>query len=130
MTYRPGLPPVLKGITLSIEDGEKIGVVGRLVISQLTRVFLMLFSRTGAGKSVSLQFHGRSILTIYKVTYHCPLSSSGVVFWLHQVGRVCKAILYYSLKLISLQSRYIKTWITRCTIENVHYSPGASVVPR
>ncbi|KZS94671.1 ABC protein [Sistotremastrum niveocremeum HHB9708] len=35
MRYRPGLPPVLKGISLSISEGEKIGVVGR----------------TGAGKS-------------------------------------------------------------------------------
>lgn len=29
MSYRPGLPPVLKGISMSIEHGEKIGVVGR-----------------------------------------------------------------------------------------------------
>jgi hypothetical protein len=29
MSYRPGLPPVLKGITLEIEGGTKIGVVGR-----------------------------------------------------------------------------------------------------
>ncbi|KAG8899627.1 hypothetical protein FRB99_006523 [Tulasnella sp. 403] len=35
MNYRPGLPPVLKGITLDIQGGERIGVVGR----------------TGAGKS-------------------------------------------------------------------------------
>ncbi|KAG9048922.1 hypothetical protein FS837_011659 [Tulasnella sp. UAMH 9824] len=35
MRYRPGLPPVLKGITMEIKGGEKIGVVGR----------------TGAGKS-------------------------------------------------------------------------------
>ncbi|GAA5902364.1 hypothetical protein JCM6882_000511 [Rhodosporidiobolus microsporus] len=35
MSYRPELPPVLKGLNLSIKPGEKIGVVGR----------------TGAGKS-------------------------------------------------------------------------------
>jgi ABC-type multidrug transport system fused ATPase/permease subunit len=35
MSYRPGLPNVLHGISLSIKAGEKIGVVGR----------------TGAGKS-------------------------------------------------------------------------------
>lgn len=35
MTYRPGLPPVLKGISMNIKGGEKIGIVGR----------------TGAGKS-------------------------------------------------------------------------------
>jgi ATP-binding cassette, subfamily C (CFTR/MRP), member 1 len=31
MSYRPGLPPVLKGISMHIKDGEKIGVVGRYV---------------------------------------------------------------------------------------------------
>ena len=29
MRYRPGLPLVIKGLTLSIRGGEKIGVVGR-----------------------------------------------------------------------------------------------------
>jgi ABC-type multidrug transport system fused ATPase/permease subunit len=29
MSYRPGLDPALKGITMSIRSGEKIGVVGR-----------------------------------------------------------------------------------------------------
>lgn len=31
MSYRPGLPNVLKGISLDIKGGEKIGVVGRCV---------------------------------------------------------------------------------------------------
>lgn len=35
MAYRPGLPPVLKGLSLDVRPGEKIGVIGR----------------TGAGKS-------------------------------------------------------------------------------
>ncbi|GAB1524453.1 hypothetical protein RhiTH_007607 [Rhizoctonia solani] len=35
MSYRPGLPPVLRGVSLHVRGGEKIGVVGR----------------TGAGKS-------------------------------------------------------------------------------
>ncbi|CAE6500425.1 unnamed protein product [Rhizoctonia solani] len=35
MSYRPGLPPVLRGVSLRVRGGEKIGVVGR----------------TGAGKS-------------------------------------------------------------------------------
>ncbi|KAK4055619.1 hypothetical protein OIV83_000165 [Microbotryomycetes sp. JL201] len=39
MRYRPELPPVLKGLSLSINAGEKIGVVGR----------------TGAGKSSIMQ---------------------------------------------------------------------------
>jgi ABC-type bacteriocin/lantibiotic exporter with double-glycine peptidase domain len=29
MKYRPELPPVLKGLSMSISPGEKIGVVGR-----------------------------------------------------------------------------------------------------
>lgn len=29
MRYRPGLPLVLKGLSLNISGGEKIGVVGR-----------------------------------------------------------------------------------------------------
>lgn len=29
MRYRPGLPLVLKGLSLSVKGGEKIGVVGR-----------------------------------------------------------------------------------------------------
>lgn len=29
MQYRPGLPFVLKGLSLSIKGGEKVGVVGR-----------------------------------------------------------------------------------------------------
>ncbi|TRM64251.1 P-loop containing nucleoside triphosphate hydrolase protein [Schizophyllum amplum] len=35
MQYRPELPPVIKGVTMKVADGEKIGIVGR----------------TGAGKS-------------------------------------------------------------------------------
>lgn len=29
MRYRPSLPPVLKGLSLSVRSGEKIGIVGR-----------------------------------------------------------------------------------------------------
>ena len=29
LNYRPGLPPVLKGISMAVEAGEKIGIVGR-----------------------------------------------------------------------------------------------------
>ncbi|WWC98842.1 hypothetical protein V866_005735 [Kwoniella sp. B9012] len=29
MSYRPGLPPVLKGLSLSVRTGEKIGIIGR-----------------------------------------------------------------------------------------------------
>ncbi len=29
LKYRPELPPVLKGISMTIKGGEKIGVVGR-----------------------------------------------------------------------------------------------------
>ena len=29
LSYRPGLPPVIKGISMSVKAGEKIGIVGR-----------------------------------------------------------------------------------------------------
>lgn len=32
MSYRPGLPNVLRGVSLNVKGGEKIGVVGRQVI--------------------------------------------------------------------------------------------------
>lgn len=40
-SYRPGLPPVLKGISLDVKGGEHVGIVGR----------------TGAGKSTSELIH-------------------------------------------------------------------------
>lgn len=42
MSYRPGLPSVLKGVSLDIKAGERIGIVGR----------------TGAGK-VCTRHHAR-----------------------------------------------------------------------
>jgi ABC-type multidrug transport system fused ATPase/permease subunit len=33
MRYRPELPPVIKGLSMSIRGGEKIGIVGRYVCS-------------------------------------------------------------------------------------------------
>jgi len=29
MSYRPGLPSVLKGLTIDVKPGEKVGIVGR-----------------------------------------------------------------------------------------------------
>ena len=29
MSYRPGLPSVLKGLTMTVQAGEKVGIVGR-----------------------------------------------------------------------------------------------------
>lgn len=29
LNYRPELPPVLKGLSMSVQGGEKIGIVGR-----------------------------------------------------------------------------------------------------
>lgn len=32
LNYRPGLPPVLKGLSMDVRAGEKIGIVGRFVV--------------------------------------------------------------------------------------------------
>lgn len=45
MRYRPDTPLILKGITLNIEGGEKIGIVGR----------------TGGGKSTLIQVFFRLV---------------------------------------------------------------------
>ena len=42
MSYRPELPTVLKGLTMNIQGGEKIGVVGRSVFSHLLILVLSL----------------------------------------------------------------------------------------
>ncbi len=65
MSYREGLPPVLKGISMSIRDGEKIGVVGR----------------TGAGKTVSPRFSRWATCSCPTVAYYCPISTPRAVFW-------------------------------------------------
>jgi len=49
LSYRPGLPSVLKGISMNISPGEKIGIVGR----------------TGAGKSSVVI--GKSLLHLTSV---------------------------------------------------------------
>jgi hypothetical protein len=41
--YRPELPPVLKDLSLTIEPGEKIGIVGRYVY----RLFLIKLATEG-----------------------------------------------------------------------------------
>ena len=61
MSYREGLPPVLKGISMSIRDGEKIGVVGR----------------TGAGKTVSLKFSRQADVLMCNSRSLLPCTGSG-----------------------------------------------------
>lgn len=51
MSYRPELPTVLKGLTISVKGGEKIGIVGRYVFVVVNVLFCIELFRTGAGKS-------------------------------------------------------------------------------
>lgn len=56
LSYRPGLPPVLKGISMNVRAGEKIGIVGRFVVNcgfcgVNTEWNPFVKYRTGAGKS-------------------------------------------------------------------------------
>ena len=52
-SYRPELPPVLKGISMTINAGEKIGIVGRYFEEPFVdvNVLTVVSIRTGAGKS-------------------------------------------------------------------------------
>lgn len=50
MRYRPGLPFVLKGLSLSIQGGEKIGVVGRCVGLPISDDVLLNFIQNRGGK--------------------------------------------------------------------------------
>jgi len=74
MSYRKGLPPVLKGISMVIRDGEKIAVVGR----------------TGAGKTVSLRFSRWATCSCPTVAYYCPVSPPRTVLWDDLYRRVSK----------------------------------------
>ena len=52
MKYRSELPPVLKGLSMDIGPGEKIGIVGRYLSDPGTEtLFADTSHRTGAGKS-------------------------------------------------------------------------------
>ncbi|KAH8989225.1 ABC transporter [Lactarius hatsudake] len=42
LKYRPGLPPVMKGLSMSVEGGEKIGIVGRTGVGKST-IMVALF---------------------------------------------------------------------------------------
>lgn len=62
--YRPDLPPVLSGLTMSIRGGEHIGIVGR----------------TGAGKSTGMRFlvlHGPNTYAIKRPSHPSTVPYDG-----------------------------------------------------
>lgn len=72
MSYRKGLPPVLKGITLDVKAGERIGVVGR----------------TGAGKVCPGSDFCQKLPTKFcsVIPHGCPVPDCGTVWRLHRFG--------------------------------------------
>ena len=69
MQYRPGLPFVLKGLSLSVHGGEKIGVVGRCVNWLLTVL--------GPSLSLVQNGSGKEFTDVGSLPYR------GAYFWLH-----------------------------------------------
>nr|XP_018264326.1 uncharacterized protein I303_02491 [Kwoniella dejecticola CBS 10117]OBR86484.1 hypothetical protein I303_02491 [Kwoniella dejecticola CBS 10117] len=59
MSYRPGLPPVLKGLSMSVCAGEKIGIIGRTGAGK-TSITIALF-RLVELSSGSIQIDGEDI---------------------------------------------------------------------
>jgi ABC-type multidrug transport system fused ATPase/permease subunit len=70
LSYRPGLPSVLKGLSMSVKAGEKIGIVGRSVVPRPIKV--------SASQCEVIQNWGREI-----VAYGSNLSTCRVDFWLN-----------------------------------------------
>ncbi|KAF8832683.1 hypothetical protein HHX47_DHR1001446 [Lentinula edodes] len=71
-TYRPGLPPVLKGISVKVNGGEHVGIVGR----------------TGAGKSTS-ELENLCVTGTYPYdpSYDGAVSNNGAAIWSYQNRR-------------------------------------------
>jgi len=70
LSYRPGLPAVLKGISMNVNSGEKVGIVGR----------------TGAGKSsvVIGKFHLHLFLCEVLLIGVCSIvPSRGTFVWVN-----------------------------------------------
>ena len=64
MSYRPGLPPVLKDVSLEIRPREKIGIVGRTGAGKSTFVLTAAAAAAAAAVAVSPLPHCFSCLLL------------------------------------------------------------------
>ena len=85
MAYLPGKPPVLKGVSFSIRQGEKIGVVGRTGAGKcecIVRLLLVLSSRQmSAGLYLARCNHSPIIFSLTCSIFVQPLSSWHCTVW-------------------------------------------------
>ncbi|KAG8983844.1 hypothetical protein FRB90_005701, partial [Tulasnella sp. 427] len=105
MKYRPNLPPVLKGITMDIKGGEKIGVVGRTGAGKSSLMIALYRIVELSGGSISLD--GIDVSTIglrdlrskISIIPQDPLLFSGTVRSnLDPFSRYTDAVLYDALR--------------------------------
>ncbi|WWC59914.1 uncharacterized protein I303_102476 [Kwoniella dejecticola CBS 10117] len=78
MSYRPGLPPVLKGLSMSVCAGEKIGIIGRTGAGK-TSITIALFRLVDGTLRTNLDpFDLYEDATLYDaLTRSCVITSQG-----------------------------------------------------
>lgn len=98
MRYRPELPYTLKGVSFSVADGEKLGVVGRTGAgksSVMMSILRMVELETGAVRIAGVDTATLSVYEVRRrlgVIPQVPLDTT--LFWVHKPNTYGK----YALK--------------------------------